>query len=72
MVTMPVLPEQLRKIMVVIVAVWAAFGLIVSETKAEMIMYSRTRGIPDASAIFSVETAGVQTTKWLSAPLVQC
>ena len=50
-------PEQLRKMMIVIVTVCAAFGLIVSEAKTE-IMCLRTRGMPDATATFSVEAAG--------------
>ena len=49
-------PEQLRKMMVVIVTVCAAFGLSVSEAKTE-IMCLRTRGMPDATATFSVEAA---------------
>ena len=49
-------PEQLRKIMVKIMAVCEAFGLTVSEAKTE-IMCSRTRGIPDAAITFSVEAA---------------
>ena len=50
-------PKQIRKMMVVIMTVCAAFGLIVSETKTE-IMCLRTRGMPDATATFSVEAAG--------------
>ena len=50
-------PEQVRKMMGVIVAVCAAFGLIVSEAKTE-IMCLRSKGIPESTAIFSVETAG--------------
>ena len=50
-------PEQLSKMMVVIVTVCAAFGLTVSEAKTE-IMCLRTRGTPDAAASFSVEAAG--------------
>ena len=50
-------PEQLRKMMVVIVTVCAAFGLTVSEAKSE-IMCLRTREMPDATATFSVEAAG--------------
>ena len=50
-------PEQLSKMMVVIVTVCAAFGLTVSEAKTE-IMCLRTRGMPDAAATFSVEAAG--------------
>ena len=47
-------PEQLRKMMVVIVTVCAAFGLSVSEAKTE-IMCLRTRGIPDAATTCSAE-----------------
>ena len=50
-------PEQLSKMMVVIVTVCAAFGFTVSEAKTE-IMRLRTRGTPDAAASFSVEAAG--------------
>ena len=49
--------EQLRKMMVVIVTVCAAFGLTVSEAKTE-IMCLCTREMPDATATFSVEAAG--------------
>ena len=49
-------PEQLRKIMV-IVTVCAAFGLIVSEAKTEIVCLS-TKGMPNATATFSVEAAG--------------
>ena len=38
-------PEQLRKMMGVIVVVCAAFGLAVSEAKTE-IMCLRTKGVP--------------------------
>ena len=50
-------PEQLRKMMGVIVVVCAAFGLIVSEAKTE-IMCLRAKGMPEYTAIFSVEAAG--------------
>ena len=50
-------PEQLRKMMGVIVVVCAAFGLTVSETKTE-IMCLRAKGIPESTATFSVEAAG--------------
>ena len=50
-------PEQLRKMMDVIVTVCAAFGLTVSEAKTE-IMCLRTRGMSDATATFSVEATG--------------
>ena len=50
-------PEQLRKMMGVIVVVCAAFGLTVSEAKTET-MYLRTKGMPEATTIiFSLETA---------------
>ena len=49
--------EQLRKIMRMIVVVCAAFGLTVSEVKTE-IMCLRTKGMPESTAIFSVEAAG--------------
>ena len=60
-------PEQLRKMMGVIVVVCAAFGLIVSETKTE-IMYLRAKGMPESAATFSVEAAGEvysQTSEFL-------
>ena len=50
-------PEQLRKMMVVIVTVYAAFGLTVLEAKTE-IMCLRTRGMSDFIATFNVEAAG--------------
>ena len=50
-------PEQLRKMMGVIVVVCAAFGLTVSEAKTE-IMCLRAKGIPESTTIFSVEAAG--------------
>ena len=50
-------PEQLGKMMDVIVTVCAAFGLTVSEAKTE-IMCLRTRGMSDAASTFSVEAAG--------------
>ena len=40
-----------------IVVVCAAFGLTVSEAKTE-IMFLRVKGMPESTAIFSVETAG--------------
>ena len=48
--------EQLRKMMGVIVVVCTAFGLTVSEAKTE-IMCLRTKGMPESTAIFSVEAA---------------
>ena len=50
-------PEQLRKMMGVIMVVCAAFGLTVSEAKTE-IMCLRAKGMPESTAIFSVEAAG--------------
>ena len=50
-------PEQLRKMMGVIVVACAAFGLTVSETKTE-IMCLRAKRMPESTAIFSVEAAG--------------
>ena len=51
-------PEQLRKMMEVIVVVCAAFGLTVSEANPE-IMCLRTKGMPESTATFSVvEAAG--------------
>ena len=50
-------PEQLRKMMRVIVVVCAAFGFTVSEAKTE-IMYLRAKGILESTAIFSVEATG--------------
>ena len=50
-------PEQPRKMMGVIVAVCAAFGLTVSEAKTE-IMCLRAEGMPESSTTFSVEAAG--------------
>ena len=50
-------PEQLRKMMGVIVVVYAAFGLTISEAKTE-IMCLRAKGMPESTATFSVEAAG--------------
>ena len=50
-------PEELREMMGVIVVVCAAFGLTVSEAKAE-IMCLRAKGMPESTATFSVEAAG--------------
>ena len=47
-------PEELRKMMRVIVVVCAAFSLAVSEAKTK-IMYLHTKRMPDSTAIFSVE-----------------
>ena len=50
-------PEQLRNMMGVIMAVCGAFGLTISEAKTE-IMCLRAKGMPESTAIFSVEAAG--------------
>ena len=50
-------PEQLREMMGVIMVVSAVLGLIVSGIKLE-IMRLQTKGIPESTAIFSVEAAG--------------
>ena len=50
-------PEQLSKMVVVIVTVSAPFGLTLSEAMTEIMCLS-TRGTPDAAATFSVEAAG--------------
>ena len=50
-------PEQLRKMMGVIVVVGAASGLTVSEAKTET-MCLRANGMPKSTATFSVEAAG--------------
>ena len=49
-------PEQLRKMMGVIVVVCAAFGLTVSQAKTE-IMCLRAKGMPESTATFTVEAA---------------
>ena len=50
-------PEQLGKMIGVIVVVCAAIGLPVSEAKIK-IMHLRKKGMPGSSAIFRVEAAG--------------
>ena len=50
-------PEQLKKMMGVIVVVCVAFGLTVSESKTE-IMCLRAKGMPESTATFRVEAAG--------------
>ena len=50
-------PEQLRKMMGVIVVVCAASGLTVSEAKTK-IMCLRAKGMPESTATFSAEAAG--------------
>lgn len=49
--------EQLRNMIVMIVTVYAAFGLTVSEAKTEIICV-RASGVPGGVATFSIETAG--------------
>ena len=49
-------PEQLRKMMEVIVVMCAAFNLAVSETKTENTCL-RAKGMPGSTATFSVEAA---------------
>ena len=50
-------PEQLRKMMGIIVIVYAAFGLTVSEAKIE-ILCLRAKEMPESTTIFSVAAAG--------------
>ena len=50
-------PEQLKKMMGVIVVVCAAFGLPVSEAKTEIIMYLCAKRMPESTAIFRLEAA---------------
>ena len=50
-------PEQVRKMMGVIMIVCAAFCLTVSEVKTE-IMCLRAKGMPESTATFSVEATG--------------
>ena len=50
-------PEQLRKMMGVIVVVCTTFGITVSEAKTG-IMCLRAKGMPESTATFSVEAAG--------------
>ena len=50
-------PEQLKKMMGVIVVVCAAFGLTVSDVNTE-ITCLRAKGMPESTATFSVEAAG--------------
>ena len=50
-------PEQLRKMVGVIMVVCAAFGLAVSEAKTE-IMCLRTKGMAVSTATFRLEEAG--------------
>ena len=50
-------PEQLRKMMEVIVVVCAAFGLTLSEAKIEIVCL-RAKGMPESTVTFSVEAAG--------------
>ena len=55
-------PEQLRKMMGVIVVVRAAFGLTVSEAKTEIMCLS-ARGMPESTATFSVKQQARRTTR---------
>ena len=50
-------PEQLRKMMRVVVVVCAAFDLAVSEAKTKIVCL-RANGMPECIATFSVEAAG--------------
>ena len=50
-------PESLRKMMGVIVVVFTAFGLTLSEVKTE-VMCLRVKRVPKSTATFSVEAAG--------------
>ena len=50
-------PEQLKKMMGVIVVVCTAFGLTVSEAKTEIVCL-RAKGMSESTATFSVEVAG--------------
>ena len=50
-------PEQLKKMMGVIVVVCATFGLTISEAKTEITLL-RTKGMLKSTATFSVEAAG--------------
>ena len=50
-------PEQLRKMIGVVVVVCAVFGLTVSEGKTAT-MCLRAKGMPESIATFSVEAAG--------------
>ena len=50
-------PEQLRKMMGVVVVVCAVLGLTLSESKTE-IMCLLTKRVPEFIATFSVEAAG--------------
>ena len=52
----------MRKMIGVIVVVCAAFGLTVSEAKTEIIC-TRTKGMPESTATFSVEAAARCTIK---------
>ena len=49
-------PEQLRKIMGVIMVLCEAFGLTVSEAKVEIICLN-AKGMPESTAMFSAEAA---------------
>ena len=67
-------PEQLKNMMGVIMVVCAAFGLTVSEAKPEF-MCLGTKGMPESTAIFSVEAAGQvynQTNEFVGIPRGEC
>ena len=55
------LPEQLRKMMDVIEVAYTPFALAVLVAKTE-IMCLRTKGMPEATASFSVEASSICTT----------
>ena len=61
-------PEQLRKMMEVIMVVCAAFGLTVSDAKAE-IMCLRAKGMPESTATFNLDSGpGVQPDERIYIP----
>ena len=51
-------PEQLGKMMGVVVVVCAVFDLTVSEAKTEIMCLLRAKDMPESTATFSVEAAG--------------
>ena len=65
----PQSPEDLRKMIGVIMVVCAVFSLTISEAKTEIICL-RTKGVSEATTIFSVEAAGqgVQPNKRVRIP----
>ena len=48
-------PEQLKRMMGVIVVVCTAFGVTVLEASKTEVMSTRAKGMPDSTAIFSVK-----------------